>query len=212
MSDNSVLDVRLMVAGEVSNPFNVSDVPEDVFGGKYTGKVVDNKDPEKIGRCKIKVYGVFDEVADDDLPWSAPEFDFVGSLAGSFVVPPIGCMVGVTFEDGDLYLPRYSKKVVDISKLPKNRLKNYPHTMVMYETDKGSVFEIDRQTDEVLFTHSSGTTISIDMIGNVKCDPVGTYELTSKAVIPADKGALNCIWVCPYSGAFHAGTVALPGV
>ena len=34
---------------------------DDKLHGIYRGVVEDNKDPEKMGRCKIRVYGVHSE-------------------------------------------------------------------------------------------------------------------------------------------------------
>ena len=52
---------------------------QEEIDGSYTGKVVNNNDPDKEGKCRIRVYGVFgDEVPDDDLPWALPDFNFVG--------------------------------------------------------------------------------------------------------------------------------------
>ena len=56
----------------------------------YMGKVEDNVDPDKLGRCRIRVYGEFsDDIPTKDLPWALPDLNFSGSSIGSFVVPPI---------------------------------------------------------------------------------------------------------------------------
>jgi hypothetical protein len=141
---------------------NKIDNPTDSWKNEYTGKVVDNGDPEKIGRCKIRVFGVFsDQIPDVDLPWAMPCFNFVGSKEGSFVVPPVGAIVKVTFDNGDIYLPKYSTKVVDTNNLPSERLTNYPDNMILFKSDNGDILEINRQTKDVTFTHNSGTTITM---------------------------------------------------
>ena len=38
----------------------------------FLGVVVDNKDPEFRARCKVRVFGIFDDVKDEDLPWAFP--------------------------------------------------------------------------------------------------------------------------------------------
>jgi len=139
---------------------------EQTLDNSYIGRVVDNNDPDKIGRCKIRVFGIFDEVSDEDLPWAIGEQGFVGSVVGSFIVPPVGCTVSVNFENGDLYFPKYSRKVIDSSRLPKNATKNYPDTMVFFETDNGTAFEIDRSNDEVTFVHKSGLKVKFVIDGD----------------------------------------------
>jgi len=134
------------------------------YDGNFTGIVTDNKDPDKEGKCKIRVYGVHgDNIQDKDLPWAFPDFNFRGGLKGSFVVPPVDCIVNVYFERGEIYIPRYSSKVVDSSNLPTNKNKNYPDNMIFYESDNGDMYEIDRKKKETTLTHSSGTKVFMDL-------------------------------------------------
>jgi len=35
----------------------------------YIGTVVSNKDPQKLGRCRVKIHGLYDSLNDNDLPW-----------------------------------------------------------------------------------------------------------------------------------------------
>ena len=70
----------------------------------WMGEVMDNNDPENLGRCKIKVFGKFDLIAVEDLPWATPmNRDFVGSHH----VPRIGDVVSVSFDNGNIYQPQY---------------------------------------------------------------------------------------------------------
>ena len=152
---------------------------EKSYTGNYIGKVIVNLDPDMLGRCKIRVLGVFDTVEDEYLPWADPDFDFVGSLKGSFIVPPVGCIVSVYFENDDLYFPKYTRKVVDKANLPKNHSKNYPNTMVFFETDNGTSFEIDRTTDEVTLNHKAGSKIIIKPNGEIH---LGGDELVQRLI------------------------------
>ena len=179
----------------------------------FVGKVVDNNDPEKLGRCKIVVYGIFSEqVPPSDLPWAIPEFGFVGSKKGSFIVPAIGAIVKVEFESDEISLPRYSTKVLNIDQLPTNKNKNYPNNMIFFETDNGDSFEIDRSTSETTFNHKSGTTVTIDPTGNVTIDHAGTVTDTGSNVVPDVKGPYCAIPVCPLTGASHIGQTCAPGL
>ena len=46
----------------------------DFYGDQtrwFLGEVVNVKDdPEKLGRVKVRVFGVYDDVKEDDLPWA----------------------------------------------------------------------------------------------------------------------------------------------
>ena len=70
----------------------------------WLGEVVDNADPKNLGRCRIKVYGKFDQLPNDAIPWATPmNRDHVGSHA----IPNIGTIVAVRFDNGNLYHPEY---------------------------------------------------------------------------------------------------------
>ena len=68
--------------------------------GFYRGKVVDNGDPLRLGRMKVKVYPWFVEVKDEDCPWAEPAWQ-----GGILYVPPRGAWVWVFFEGGDVEKP-----------------------------------------------------------------------------------------------------------
>ena len=137
----------------------------------YVGKVIDNNDTtgKNLGLCKIRVYGAHGaEIPDSDLPWAEPDSNFVGSSIGSFIVPPVGALVNVYFDNNNMYAPRYTSKVLTSNSLSLNRLDDYPDTMVFYETDEGEYFKINRKTLTSTYFHPSGTMISIDKFGNVE--------------------------------------------
>jgi hypothetical protein len=70
----------------------------------FLGIVVDNNDPEKMGRCKIKVFQVFDRHAEEDIPWARPWKDLNGN---QFILPDVGKHVSVVFDQGNKYAPEY---------------------------------------------------------------------------------------------------------
>ena len=75
----------------------------------YVGKVIYIDDITRTGRCKIRVYGLFDELDDDNIPWFTPVNSSIFSKngGGSLDVPKIGTIVRVTFENGDVYAGQY---------------------------------------------------------------------------------------------------------
>lgn len=74
------------------------------LGKTYLGVVVDNKDPQKLGRLKIKVLDVYDELKTEDLPWASPWKDLNGN---EFTVPDVGKVLIVVFEQADVYKPEF---------------------------------------------------------------------------------------------------------
>ena len=83
----------------------------------YLGVVVNNADPEFRGRAKIRVFGLFDELEDADLPWSHQRFEMsygLGGGSGRMSVPKLGSVVHVQFNNGNYYSPEY-KAIQELS-------------------------------------------------------------------------------------------------
>jgi uncharacterized protein involved in type VI secretion and phage assembly len=75
------------------------------FYGKYRGQVVDNRDPEMMGRLTVKAIDILDEKV---LGWAMPCVPYAGAGVGLFLLPPIGASVWVEFEHGDPEYPIWS--------------------------------------------------------------------------------------------------------
>jgi len=76
----------------------------------YLGKVVDIKDPLYQGRARIEVFGIFDGIPSDDLPWAEQisGLAFGGSFGGGNIsIPRLGSVVAVEFEDNNYYKMNY---------------------------------------------------------------------------------------------------------
>ncbi len=72
------------------------------FYGKYRGLVIENLDPEQIGRVLVQVPDVFGELPSS---WAMPCVPAAGIQSGIFIVPPLGSQVWVEFEQGDSNYP-----------------------------------------------------------------------------------------------------------
>jgi hypothetical protein len=68
------------------------------YYGKYRGTVIENIDPEQIGRILVLVPDVLGLTPSS---WAMPCVAAAGIQAGMFIVPPIGSGVWVEFEQGD---------------------------------------------------------------------------------------------------------------
>lgn len=87
--------------------FGDQDNISDKFPGFYRGVVVDNKDPSKSARIKVRVYPMFKGVSDGALPWAIMADPSMGGFAnvGGIKVPEVGAHVFVFFEGGDHRYP-----------------------------------------------------------------------------------------------------------
>ena len=84
---------------------NVADLIQDnLRDTHWLGEVLDNDDPNFNGRIKIKVFGKFDSIPTENIPWATPANR---STPGAHAVPRIGDIVAVRFDNGDIYHPEY---------------------------------------------------------------------------------------------------------
>lgn len=70
----------------------------------YIGVVEENNDPKKMGRVKVRVMDVFDDIDVKDIPWAMPWKDLNGN---SFNVPEKGKVVVVVFDQGQIDSPEF---------------------------------------------------------------------------------------------------------
>jgi hypothetical protein len=75
---------------------------ENEFGGLLRGIVVDNNDPKKLGRLKVRIQSAYGDQPVDNLPWAWPCFSY-GGMPGmcSYAVPEVNAGVWVTFQTKD---------------------------------------------------------------------------------------------------------------
>jgi len=141
----------------------------------YLGKVVDIRDPLYQGRARIEVFGVFDGLPSDDLPWAEQiaGLSFGGNFGGgNITIPRLGSVVAVHFEDNNYYKMNYHY-IKEISSDLMTELKEdnsyegtqaliydseaQPGTLKMiYTRKKGLVFQLGDATIQ-LDTQNAGT-------------------------------------------------------
>jgi len=147
---------------------------------RYVAKVVDVDDPVMMGRVRVRVAGLHDDVADADLPWAVPadqsrEFN-------SMQVPVKGREVYVTFQDGDMQEVEYAGLVRQSGEvgLPDHLKVNYPHRKG-FETEYGVKGYRDEVDGTMRFTSPLGGT-RLELKGD------GTLEAESDVRIRAKVG------------------------
>lgn len=198
--------------------FNTYEKQEQSDIGKWTGKVIDNDDPEKLGRVKIVVFGYYDELPESALPWAIPDLGYVGGTNGNFIIPEVGTFVRGYFDQGDIQKPIYDG-VAFTEMTSKNILKNqlinktedYPNKMVLMETDQGDYMTMNRANGEMELQHRTGLNITIGAdgsitintgsnysnlaggVGNVTINTDGNTEInsTGNINIKAERGSVN---------------------
>ena len=79
----------------------------------WLGKVLDNLDPLKLGRCKVMVYGKFDKIPPESIPWASSANS---NALGAHSTPKIGDIVSIRFDNGDIYHPEYTFTINSIDR------------------------------------------------------------------------------------------------
>lgn len=97
---------------ETNKDINERRFLEDMSTKDWLGYIVDSNDELKMGRCRIRVFEIFDALSDGDIPWAFPAYSpfFAGGSSkgcGSFSYPKVGTLVRVKFQNGDIYSPEY---------------------------------------------------------------------------------------------------------
>jgi hypothetical protein len=85
----------------------------------WLGEVVDNKDPLNNGRCRVRVFGKFDNIPASNIPWASPSNVVI---PGQHTVPRVGDIVSITFDNGNIYLPTYAYYINQNSDLKQDVL------------------------------------------------------------------------------------------
>jgi len=138
----------------------------------WLGKVVDNEDPLLNGRCRVMVYGKFDKIETSAIPWATPANR---NMVGSHMVPRIGDIVSIKFDNGDIYHPEYIYQIDQNTSLKDDVLSGSgkPHDVISLVYDEERNIRIYHSPEDgLVITRGSGAKerplIQIDEAGMIK--------------------------------------------
>ena len=135
------------------------------FYGKYRGLVVDNADPEHLGRLKLRVPSVLgDSVVTG---WAMPCVPYGGDAnQGMVFIPEVAAGVWVEFEEGDLEFPiwvgTFWSKPGGTSELPlpndgtEETAAQDPPTRKIIKTLKGHTIQFEDKDGEEMISIVEG--------------------------------------------------------
>ena len=135
----------------------------------FLGKVIYNEDPTFSGRCKVRVFSLFDDLPDHNVPWFSPaNFTvFSGEGGGNISVPKIGDIVKVKFTNNDYYSGEYSCMQNLDPNLINEIKEDYLGTHVLlYDSDKDLIVIYQPKTG--LKIYLNGSVIVIDADGMIQ--------------------------------------------
>jgi hypothetical protein len=173
---------------------NMANIEQELFEDnlkdtRWLGKVVDIADPNKEGRVRVKVFGKFDNLENDVIPWARPANRMTaGSASGSgfHSVPKLDSVVGVYFDNGNIHEPEYFmfQHLSDDLKSEIEGSYDNAHSLIYDTVTEGGL--------KVFFTEEKGLMFDYQEVQiNIKNDksvfitnPNGdTVELTNKGVL-----------------------------
>lgn len=157
---------------------------------EYRAKVVDDEDPKKLLRVKVRVPGWWDAVPDDDLPWAEYRFNDARYRGGQFVPAEVDDWVWIDFPNGDTRYPRITgwchfapegepeqpheswlgpemivHKLDSVNPEPKPEDPKYHKSQVMEK--HGVVVEINPEGELLVTQRDSGTAIRVTKEGDI---------------------------------------------
>lgn len=138
----------------------------------YRAKVVDNNDPDFIGRVRVHVFEMYDEVDIENLPWAevigSNQFGLLAGIGVSSILRPdtwvwvifenndpncpivLGTIAGINSEKGEFYPKEERSKESDIHRLARNsQLNNKYHGSkpTIHKQINDNLTEIDAQDE-----------------------------------------------------------------
>lgn len=170
---------------------------ERSFFGKYRGLVVDNDDPRKLGRLKVRVPSVLGENVVTG--WAMPCVPYGGAdNQGLLMVPDVGAGVWVEFEEGALEFPiwvgTFWSMPSGTSELPKPNGSDgaeageaqSPPTKKIIKTGKGHTIQLEDKDGEesiLIVEGQKGHLVLLDQDGITVKDAAGNSLVMSSSAV-----------------------------
>lgn len=132
---------------------------DDLLNKQFLGIVEDTADPRKEGRCRIRVFGLHDDLKTEDLPWAYPKakdtyFGKEGK-GGSISIPKKNSVVVVKFDNGNRYSPEFYS-IHELADDVKDELKKEGE----YQGSHFILWDGDEEL-KIWFTINKGITIQL---------------------------------------------------
>ena len=154
----------------------------------YIGVVEDNNDPKKLGRVKVRVLDVFDNLTVEEIPFASSWKDLNGN---EFNVPEKGKVLVVVFDQGDEHKPEYiaadhyninlEKKLQSLSNTDYISMKSliFDHKTQIYVNDSEGL-KIDHKYNNVNITEN---TIDLNLKDNNRHVNIGDATAGQQAIL-----------------------------
>lgn len=108
------------------------------YYGIWPGLVIDNADPDRSGKIKVRVPQVHggdqsvEKIEDEEIPWAFPCTPFSGKGSGLIMVPEIGSGAWIIFQHGDIRFPVFLGSWFGVQDLITEHTNSYAPTPKSY--------------------------------------------------------------------------------
>jgi uncharacterized protein involved in type VI secretion and phage assembly len=176
--------------------YEMAELMEGCFYGKYRGLVTDNQDPMGRGRLKVLVPAVMDDV---DI-WAMPCVPYAGKNMGLYAIPEKDTGVWVEFEAGDPNYPIWVGCYWADDQLPENEhgteagpplkiLRSQQGLMITLDDDEQVITMSDKSGDNLITIQVKQRQVTVKGAGKVvvEAPKIDLTESASQPVVLGNK-------------------------
>ncbi len=145
----------------------------------WIGEVVENNDPNYEGRIKARVFGKFDNIADEDLPWAYHLSSINGGSSGGYgelSVPKKGQLVQIIFFNDDILSPYWVSFPKINDKLKEEIADDYIDSRTLVY-DEDAELKVMYLPNSGLKIHLAGSEILIGADSSIKIEHKDTQSI-----------------------------------
>lgn len=159
----------------------------------FTGVVVDNLDPLKLCRVRVRI-SLYEDLDVELIPWARPELPFFLGLSSKSImcsVPEVGSWVDVKFKEKDKKQPTYCGTAPNLKNICNffSDDEDYPNVYGFIDS-VNNFFRINKIKKTIQVRHSSSSNVLFNENGSLKA------VLADGTVIEADVIAHNVSISC----------------
>lgn len=165
------------------------------YYGKYRGTVINNVDPQQMGRIQVMVPDVSNVIPSS---WAMPCVPIAGKQMGTYVVPQIGAGVWVEFEQGDPDYPIWTGGFWGIAaEVPSLALAGNPASpSIVLQTGLQNaivISDLPGPTGGIMLKSTTGAMILVNDIGITISNGKGATILMTGPTVNINNGALTIV-------------------
>ena len=162
------------------------------YYGKFRGTVLQNVDPEQIGRIQVMVPDVSGLLPSS---WAMPCVPIAGKQSGVYAVPQIGAGVWIEFEQGDPDYPIWSGgywgSAAEVPALALAGNPASPSLVLQSGLQNGiTISDMPGPTGGILIKSATGAMILVNDVGITISNGQGATVVLAGPTVTVNNGAL----------------------